>query len=53
MKVLYMSGHPATSMLASAVIASGARFIQKPVRPDELLRELRHMLDGPRARVLV
>jgi two-component system cell cycle sensor histidine kinase/response regulator CckA len=53
MKVLYMSGHPATSMLASAVVASGARFIQKPVLPDQLLRELRRALDVSRPRVLI
>jgi two-component system cell cycle sensor histidine kinase/response regulator CckA len=44
MKVLYMSGHAANSMLTSAVIASGARFMQKPIVPDVLLRQVRSVL---------
>ena len=46
MKVLYMSGHPANSMLASAVIASGSRFIQKPIAPEALIRQIRDVLDS-------
>jgi two-component system, cell cycle sensor histidine kinase and response regulator CckA len=46
MKVLYMSGLAASSMLLSAVHASGSRFLQKPIRPQMLIRHVRDVL-GP------
>ena len=46
MKVLYFSGHGASSMFAAAIQASGARMLQKPIRPDVLVRQVCEVLDA-------
>ena len=44
-KVLYMSGYTMDIIKARDVIEEGAELLMKPVRPLELLRKVREMLD--------
>jgi PAS domain S-box-containing protein len=45
MKVLYMSGYTANPFAQYGAIESGVALLQKPLRPDSLLRHVRSVLD--------
>jgi signal transduction histidine kinase/CheY-like chemotaxis protein len=47
MRILYMSGHTDDAVLRHGVLDGGSHFIQKPFRPVDLLRKIRHILDLP------
>ena len=47
MKVLFMSGYTDTYLEELGRTVPGSGFIQKPVRPEALLREVRRLLDTP------
>jgi len=46
-KVLYMSGYTDDAVLRHGVLEPGSYFIQKPFRPIDLLRKVRHVADLP------
>jgi two-component system cell cycle sensor histidine kinase/response regulator CckA len=48
LQVLYMSGHTASAMLTSAVLAAGARFLQKPITPAVLIQHVHDVIGAPR-----
>ena len=48
MKVIYMSGYTDQSIIRSALMR-GASFIQKPMTPEAVVRQIRQALDAPKA----
>lgn len=44
-KILFTSGYAMDTISSHGPIESGAEFIQKPIRPQELLKKVRDMLD--------
>ncbi len=46
-KILFSSGYPADFIEGHEILAEGEAFIEKPVRPLDLLRMVRRMLDRP------
>jgi DNA-binding NtrC family response regulator len=44
-KVLYMSGYTADLIALRGILADGINFIQKPFRPEDLLKIVRQILD--------
>ncbi len=49
MRVLYVSGYDEAAAGDEDVRGPGVAFLQKPMRPDVLLRKVRELLDVPRA----
>jgi CheY-like chemotaxis protein len=49
LKVIYISGYTPSSALALAGLEEGSAFLQKPIRPVQLLSKLREVLDTRRA----
>ena len=47
-KVLFISGHSQDAANVAEFIDRGARFLQKPIRRDELLTQVEEMLRAPR-----
>jgi CheY-like chemotaxis protein len=45
-KLLYMSGYPAETVVQHGVLDPGTAFIQKPFPPGALARKVREVLDG-------
>jgi len=43
--VLYLSGHPAESLSSDGVLPARTRFLQKPLPLNELVQEIRSLLD--------
>ena len=50
MKVLYMSGHAEKESLKEEILPSGAAFLRKPFAIQDLLGQVRRVLDEPRRR---
>ncbi len=48
MKVLYMSGYTDNAAIQIGELEPGMQFIQKPFRPDSLIRKIREVLDHSR-----
>ncbi len=47
-RVLYVSGYPTEIIDRHGVLAPSVAFLQKPFKPDGLLRKVRETLDAPR-----
>jgi two-component system, cell cycle sensor histidine kinase and response regulator CckA len=47
LRVLYMSGYAPGMALSSVALEEGSAFLQKPIRPLQLLSKLRELLDAP------
>jgi CheY-like chemotaxis protein len=47
-KVLFMSGYTADIVQKKGILDEDARFLSKPILPEQLLRAVRDSLDGPR-----
>jgi CheY-like chemotaxis protein len=45
-RVLFMSGYPAETIVERGVLEPGAVFLEKPFTPDALAKKVRHALDG-------
>ncbi len=45
-KVLFMSGHPESSIVHHGMLNPGVAFIQKPFRANQMIRKIRELLDG-------
>jgi len=50
MKVLYMSGYAADSIVHRGVLEEGAAFLPKPMKADTVRRKVREVLDAPAER---
>ena len=50
MKVLYMSGYAADSIVHRGVLEEGAAFLPKPMKADMVRRKVREVLDAPAER---
>ena len=48
-RVLFMSGYPAETIVERGVLEPGALFLEKPFTADALARKVRQVLDGPAA----
>lgn len=48
MRVLCMSGYTDDSIVRDGVLEAHFAFLQKPITPETLLREVREVLDAPR-----
>ncbi len=46
LRVLFMSGYTDDAIVHHGVLDAGVMFIQKPIRPDALVRKIREVLDG-------
>lgn len=46
LKVLYMTGYQRSSTTGEPVVPAGAHLIEKPFKPDALLRAVRETIDG-------
>ena len=46
LKVLYMSGYAENAIVRHGVIEEGIAYVQKPFRPDDLLRQIRLVLES-------
>ena len=46
LRVLYVSGYTQDSVIDQGVLETGAPFLSKPVMPEELLRQVRAVLDS-------
>jgi two-component system, cell cycle sensor histidine kinase and response regulator CckA len=49
LRVIYMSGYTPSSALALTRLEEGCAFLQKPIRPVQLLSTVREVLDSVRA----
>ncbi len=47
-RVLFMSGYADEALVHHNILATGAPFLQKPFRPDELTAKIRELLDAGR-----
>jgi FixJ family two-component response regulator len=45
-RVLFMSGYPAETIVERGVLEPGAIFLEKPFTPDALAKKVRQALDG-------
>jgi signal transduction histidine kinase len=45
-KTLFLSGYTKDLVYSKGILETGMDFMSKPVSPDELLRKVRHVLDG-------
>jgi two-component system, cell cycle sensor histidine kinase and response regulator CckA len=52
LKVLFMSGYTEEVIQHHGISSSNVAFLQKPFAPGDLVRKVRHLLDGERARTL-
>jgi two-component system cell cycle sensor histidine kinase/response regulator CckA len=52
LKVLFMSGYTEEVIQHHGISSSNVSFIQKPFAPGDLMRKVRHLLDGQRFRAL-
>jgi two-component system cell cycle sensor histidine kinase/response regulator CckA len=50
--ILFMSGYPADAMLHGTLAETGADFMGKPFRPEELARRVRDVIDAVKKNVL-
>lgn len=46
LKVIYMSGYPQETVVASGMVEQGAPFLQKPFDGETLARKVREVLDA-------
>lgn len=46
-RVFYMSGYADQDLVRQGLLKPGARFLQKPFTPHELVERVREILDGP------
>jgi two-component system cell cycle sensor histidine kinase/response regulator CckA len=52
LKVLFMSGYTEEVIQHHGISSSNVAFLQKPFAPGDLVRKVRHLLDGEHARTL-
>jgi len=47
-KILYISGYSSEAVRRRGVLSRDSPFLGKPFTPEDLLRRVRELLDGPR-----